>query len=114
VTIREQVKEVLGVINTRFKELDAGECAEFAQKLAALLPIVLENEAEAEGTCNMYMSALMEGDDKMTAAKARIKMQATEEWLEWKKIVALRKGMEETIKTLKKNVEAKTYEYQTS
>lgn len=107
-TIRDQVSEALTTINQNHKSLRAVEATEWAMVLASLLSRIMEEEANAEGVCNMYLVTLME--DGTTAAKANAKLKATNEWIEWQHIKATRVGVVETIRVLKRRVEAVVHE----
>lgn len=109
-SVREQVSEALAAINLNHKSLRAVESTEYAMVLASLLSRVLEEEADAEGICAMYKVTLME--EGQSNAQATEKMKATQEWKSWQGIKAMRIGVTETIKVLKKRVEAVTHEEQ--
>jgi len=110
-TVREQVSTILATINANFKQLAPHECAEYANVLASLLSTILEKEAEAEGLCNMYKVTLLDDpDNDYSVAETDTRMKATKEYQEYRKVRAMRIGVEETIKTLKKRIEAVTFE----
>jgi len=110
-SIREQVSTILGIINVRFKELNGGECAEFANALASILPNLLDKEAELEGVANMYKVMLMQDEEKpKSGVEAEAMMKGSQEWLDWRKVRALRVGTEETIRTLKRRIDIKLHE----
>jgi len=104
-TIRDQISEVLSKINFGFKTLTKEECAEYANVLASLLSTVLEKEAEMEGIANMYKVTLIQSDEAKSVGEADAMMRASKEWLDFRKTRALRIGMEETIRTLKRRID---------
>lgn len=112
-SVRTQVSEVLGTINSQFKNLDANACSEYANLLASLLPNILDKEAETEGICAMYQVALLDDPDKKySVAETKLRLMATPEFIEFRKVRALRIGVESTIQTLKKRIAVKISEEQ--
>lgn len=110
-TLRDLIHDELNDIHRNFGTMDADSCALAAARLSSLLSSILEKEADLEVECARMKVAEMSHED-MTVAKANTIVQSSPPYLEYLKVKAIRKGVEETIRSLRTRVKVKINEYQ--
>lgn len=110
-TIRGMVNERLDKVYNHMNNLPPGELEKIASELARLMPNINDVITTLEGECAKQKLKLVTDED-MTAAKANIIIEASEDYQEVKKLKGMYKAMDDQIKIIKYRLRRLEKEYE--